>query len=422
MKIEKLYQLFLSSSGITTDTRAIKDGNIFFALKGERFNGNEYTAKALELGADYAVIDEVQKENNEQFILVDDVLKTLQDLANYYRNQLDIPVLAITGTNGKTTTKELVREVLSTKYRVHCTDGNFNNHIGVPLTLLAMPKDSEIAIIEMGANHLEEIDFLCKIANPTMGLVTNVGEAHLEGFGSFEGVIKTKGELYDYLAAHNGLALVNKEENHLSVMASACEKILYYGSDEGEGLELKGASPFLVVAFENGNESIEIQTQLIGAYNYANVMTAITLGRFFNVNNAHIKKALEEYSPSNNRSQLVKKETNSIILDAYNANPTSMKAALSNFNQIEAEKKIVIIGDMLELGDESKKAHQEILALAHGMNFQQVITVGEEFSKVNFKNSFADIEALKIKWDWQQYDNTMFLIKGSRGIRLEKLV
>jgi UDP-N-acetylmuramoyl-tripeptide--D-alanyl-D-alanine ligase len=422
MEIEKLYQLFLSSFGITTDTRAIKSGHIFFALKGERFNGNEYARKALELGADYAVIDEEQKEGNDLFILVDDVLQTLQDLANYHRNQLDIPVLAITGTNGKTTTKELVNEVLSTRYKVHCTDGNFNNHIGVPLTLLSMPKDTEIAIIEMGANQLEDIIFLCNIANPTMGLVTNVGRAHLKGFGNFEGVIKTKGELYNYIAAHHGLALVNKEENHLSDMASACEDILYYGSDEKEGLEFKGASPFLKVAFEHESKSIEIQTQLIGSYNYPNVLTAITLGRFFNVDNNRIKKSLEKYSPSNNRSQLVKKETNSIILDAYNANPTSMKAALSNFNQIEADKKIIIIGDMLELGDESKKAHLEILALAHEMNFQQIITVGEEFDKVNLKNSYTDIRTLKENWDWQQYTNTMFLIKGSRGIRLEKLV
>lgn len=421
MEIRELYQLYLSSSGITTDTRKIEEQNIFFALKGERFNGNKYAAKAVELGASYAVIDEEQERTHEQFILVDDVLKTLQDLSNYHRNQMDIPVLAITGSNGKTTTKELVREVLSTSYKVHCTRGNFNNHIGVPLTLLAMPIDTEIAIIEMGANHPKEIDFLCHIANPTMGLVTNVGKAHLEGFGGFQGVIKTKGELYDYLAVQNGWALVNKEESHLSDMASKCKNILYYGSNEGQGSELKDASPFLRVSFQEENESIEVQTQLIGAYNYPNALTAITLGRFFNVTGHLIKKALEDYSPSNNRSQLVKKESNSIILDAYNANPTSMKAALSNFNEIDAREKIIIIGDMLELGEESRKAHQDILELANGMNFKQVITVGKEFSQVN-SDSYANIESLKENWDWGQYNNTMFLIKGSRGIRLEKLL
>jgi len=423
MDISNLYRLFLESAGVTTDSRKVEKNSIFFALKGERFNGNDYAAQVLEAGAAYAVIDEEEKRLNDQCIVVSNVLETLQELANYHRKQFDIPVLAITGSNGKTTTKELINEVLATTYKVHYTKGNFNNHIGVPLTLLAMPKDTEIAVIEMGANHLEEIDFLARIAEPNFGLVTNVGRAHLEGFGSFEGIIKAKGELYDYLGNHKGIAFVNQEENHLLEMAALCENVITYESGEGNSnISFKSASPFLSISFDNGTNLEMIQTQLIGAYNYPNILTAITIGRYFKVSFMNMKKALEAYTPSNNRSQLVKKGTNTIILDAYNANPTSMKAALSNFSQMEADKKVVIIGDMLELGDESEQEHQEIINSIQDADFSQIITVGKEFLKVNSLNAYETIEDLKAKWDWEVFDNTTFLMKGSRGISLEKLL
>lgn len=423
MDIPKLYQLFLESTGITTDSRKVENGNIFFALKGERFNGNDYAAKVLETGAAYAVIDEVEKRINNQCILVDDVLETLQILANHHRKQLDIPVLGITGSNGKTTTKELINEVLATTYKVHYTLGNFNNHIGVPLTLLAMPSDTEIAVIEMGANHMKEIDFLCKIAEPNLGLVTNVGRAHLEGFGSFEGVIQTKGELYNYLGNHKGTAFVNQEEPHLEEMASSCENIIGYKSGKGNSnISFESASPFLNIYFDDGNHSEIIQTQLIGAYNYPNILTAMTIGKYFKVSFTDVKEALEAYAPNNNRSQLVRKGTNTIILDAYNANPTSMKAALSNFDEMEAREKVVIIGDMLELGDESEQEHREIIKITKEAGFSQVFTVGQEFKNVHSRNAYETIADLKANWNWKAFDNTTFLIKGSRGIKLEKLL
>lgn len=423
MDISNLYHLFLESTGIATDSRKVTEGKIFFALKGEHFNGNDYAAKVLEQGASYAIIDEEDKKISGQCIVVNDVLETLQQLANYHRKQFDIPVLAITGSNGKTTTKELVNEVLATTYKVHYTLGNFNNHIGVPLTLLAMPRDTEIAVIEMGANHPKEIDFLSNIAEPNFGLVTNVGRAHLEGFGGFEGVIKTKGELYDYLGNNKGTALVNLEEDHLSKMASLCEERIDYESSEEEGGTLfRQASPFLSISYQHKGKTELIQTQLIGAYNFPNILTAITIGKHFNVDFINIKKALESYTPTNNRSQLIKKGSNVIILDAYNANPTSMKAALSNFKQMEAGNKIVVIGDMLELGNESEQEHRGILESIQDSGFSQIITVGKEFGKVNAIHSYETIEELKSQWNWNSLEKSTILIKGSRGIKLEKLL
>ncbi len=424
MELTNLYEAYLSSTGVTTDTRNIKDGSIFFALKGERFNGNQFADTALEKGARFAVVDEeAHYKDDGTYFLVENVLQTLQELAHYHRKQFNIPVIGITGSNGKTTTKELIREVLSSAYNVHCTVGNFNNHIGVPLTLLAMPLDTEIAIIEMGANHQKEIEFLCRIAHPNHGLVTNVGKAHLEGFGGFEGVIKGKGEMYVHLATHNGIAFVNREEAHLSEMASGCREIIGYGSTIGLGVKNMGAHPFLEVTFGSDSGVLDIQSQLIGAYNFPNLLTAITLGRYFNVSGDKIKQSIEQYEPKNNRSQLIRKGTNRIIMDAYNANPTSMSAAIRNFNKMNAAKKILVIGDMLELGAGSEKEHESILQLTKGLDFNAVYTVGNEFTQVDDSpNSYKNINDLKEVWDWTTHNDTAFLIKGSRGIRLEKLI
>ncbi len=414
-----LYKKFKSSTGVSTDTRKIEKGSIFFALKGDSFNGNDYATKALELGAAFAVIDELTAEDNERFILVDNVLDTLQALARHHRRQFEIPIIAITGTNGKTTTKELISAILSTSYIIHSTQGNFNNHIGVPLTLLSMADNVEVAVIEMGANHKEEIKLLCEIAEPTHGLVTNVGKAHLEGFGSFEGVIKAKGELYDYLSFHNKVAFVNTNEKHLVNMAKDCSRKIEYGKDD---VGNKGSEPFLQVEWKEKEILYSAKTNLIGSYNYNNALTAIILGKYFKVSNEKIKTALENYIPKNNRSQLVIKASNKVILDAYNANPTSMAAALGNFNKIPNTQKIVILGDMLELGSESELEHKEIFALAKSFDFDAIITVGSEFGKISKENHFPNVNEMKEKWDWNNYQNRLILIKGSRGIRLEKLM
>ncbi len=417
MEMEKLYQLYLGSSGITTDTRKIKEGALFFALKGERFNGNEYAGKALELGASYAIIDEQQGEEDDRFILVNDVLETLQSLAIYHRRQFDIPIIGITGTNGKTTTKELVAAVLQQKFKVHFTQGNFNNHIGVPLTLLSMTDDTEIAIIEMGANHREDIAELCEIAEPNFGLVTNVGKAHLEGFGSFEGVIYAKGAMYRHIGERNGIGFVNRDEPHLDSMSDNCGNRVFYGEKE-LALVKKEATPFVELVLGN----LEIRTQLIGLYNTPNILTAIKLGRYFGVEDTGIKSALESYSPKMNRSQLVRKYGCEIILDAYNANPTSMDVALENFARIETDKKkIVILGDMLELGEVSEEEHQRILGKTSSLGFHECYFVGDEFLKIT-DLAHQDIKSLQSEWTWESMKDSLILIKGSRGIRLEKIL
>ncbi len=422
--INELYQKYLASAGVNTDTRKLAKGEIFFALKGGNFNGNEYADQALESGAIYAVVDEwnTDKENDSRYIRVDDVLQTLQELARHHRRQFKIPILAITGSNGKTTTKELIAEVLSTTYNVWYTLGNLNNHIGVPLTLLSMKREIDIAVIEMGANHPNEIDFLCRIAEPTHGLVTNVGRAHLEGFGGFAGVIKTKGELYEYLSEENKVAFVNARENHLLKMSQNCQHRIPYGGSNR--VENKGANPFVEVEWSSREDVWEVQTQLIGVYNFNNILTAITIGQYFKVNDDKIKRALEQYQPKNNRSQLEIRGSNQLIMDAYNANPTSMEAALRNFSNMEGDgkKKIVVLGDMLELGKESFEEHQRIYELALSFGFSKVITVGKEFAQVTNKEHYTNIESLLKYWDWTKITDSLLLIKGSRGIRLEKLL
>jgi UDP-N-acetylmuramoyl-tripeptide--D-alanyl-D-alanine ligase len=431
MPISELYKIFLKHPIVCTDSRKITPDCLFFALKGANFNGNRFAVKALEQGAAFAIIDEKKYAVDDRCVLVEDVLTTLQQLANHHRNQFEIPVIAITGSNGKTTTKELINTILSLHYPCHSTQGNFNNHIGVPLTLLAMPLKTEVAIIEMGANHIGEIDFLCQIAEPTHGVITNVGAAHLEGFGSLEGVKKAKGELYRYLERTNGLAFINLDEDFLMEMAGdKLYKVAYRKNDNPDlkvpefETKLVAANPFIEVAFLSKKGNLQnISSQLIGLYNFNNIMTATALGRYFKVPFVKIKSAIQNYNPTNNRSQIIEKDGNKYLLDAYNANPTSMTKALQSFATYKGKKKIAILGDMLELGNFSETAHREILDLAENLDID-VITVGKLFLKIkkNRLKHFLNIEALK-GWFWEQnYADTFFLLKGSRGIGLERLL
>ena len=431
MLIEELYQLYQQHPNISTDSRKITQDCLFFALKGEHFDGNEYAQQALADGAVYAIIDDASKKTSSRHIVVADALKTLQDLAHHHRKQFEIPIIAITGSNGKTTTKELMSAVMSNHYKAHFTKGNFNNHIGVPLTLLAMPLGTEVAIIEMGANHIGEIDFLCQIAAPTHGIITNVGNAHLEGFGSFEGVMQAKGELYEYLENNRGVAFLNLDEEHLIEMAGwSVPKIFYQSSDEldlkhpGFEIKLLSSDPFIHTGFlDKEGTVVATKSQLIGQYNFNNIMTAIAVGKYFKVPPEKIKTAIESYTPSNNRSQLKSVGTNTFLMDAYNANPSSMEQALKSFITYKSDKKIAILGDMLELGLYSAQAHREILYQAAYLKIK-IITVGKEFQKVANANiqTFPNVQALKEWFDQQNFEDTFFLLKGSRGIQLEKIL
>jgi len=413
-KIEEIYNLFNSFPNINTDSRKTIDNSLFFALKGENFNGNKFAEIALKNGAEYAIIDEKKFKKNNRYILVDNVLETLQKLAEFHRNKFNIPVIAITGTNGKTTTKELIHQILSKKYNTIATPGNFNNHIGVPLSLLSINKTTEIAIIEMGANHTKEISSLCKIAKPNYGLITNIGKAHLEGFKNIQGVIDTKNELYSYLYKNNGIAFVNKNNNILLNLSKNLKKIFYGTTDDcycfGNTLEI---NPFLKIFYNNKKQII--QSQLIGDYNLENILSAICVGKYFKVDDKDIINAVEDYKPCNNRSQFVKTERNNIILDAYNANPVSVKAAINNFNLLRSDNKIVILGDMLELGDESISEHKNIIDLLSKSGFKNVILIGEIFSSINtkfktYKNTNIALQNLKN----ENISSADILIKGSR--------
>lgn len=426
--MEKLYEIFLNHPKICTDTRRIEKNSIFFALKGPNFNANSLAGKAIEQGCAYAVIDEKEFRKNDKFILVDDALKALQNLATYHRKQFSIPFVAITGSNGKTTTKELVNAVLSQQFTTLSTQGNLNNHIGVPLTVLAVKKDTQIAIIEMGANHPGEIARLCSIAKPDFGIITNIGKAHMEGFGNFEGIIKTKGELFDYLRKKNGIAFINNDNQLLKDLSQGIKKTSYGKSDDsdynGKFIE---ANPFVKIAWKKKveNEFGEIvQTRIIGNYNFENILAAICIGNYFGIELNKIKSALENYLPTNNRSQILKKGSNTIILDCYNANPVSMSAAINNFAQMEDGNKIAILGDMLELGEFSQKEHENIVEILKNCPFRQTILVGKEFSKIdlpkNFK-SFLKTEEAKQFFFANKIENSQVLIKGSRGIKLETI-
>lgn len=424
MHIEELYRLFLQHPSIQTDTRKLKNDDLFFALKGDNFNGNQFALQALEKGAAYAIVDEEITNGNDRIILVEDVLSTLQQLAKYHRQQFNIPFLAITGSNGKTTTKELVHAVLSSHFKTYTTEGNLNNHIGIPLTLLKVKRDAEIAVIEMGANHQKEIEGYCKYALPTHGLINNVGKAHLEGFGGIEGVKKGKGELYDFIRETNGTIFINTDFDYLTEMSQGIEKKISYGThDEATAGKLISSEPFLIVDITSNAEIGEINTHLVGDYNLPNVLAAVCVGLYFGVPAGKIRSAIENYIPSNSRSQLINVGTNKIILDAYNANPSSMQLAIENFAKLPAEKKVLMLGAMAELGETSVAEHQLIVDLIKKFSWHKVVLVGGDFNKIAhpFENFNSSSEAR----DWfinQHLTNTHLLIKGSRSMKMEEIL
>ncbi|WP_345954683.1 UDP-N-acetylmuramoyl-tripeptide--D-alanyl-D-alanine ligase [Mucilaginibacter sp. PAMB04168] len=432
MAIEEIYQLYLQHPVISTDTRKIAPGSLFFALKGDKFDANTFATQALEAGAAYAIIDDAVYRLSDQYILVDDVLGTLQDLARYHRKQLQIPVIGLTGTNGKTTTKELINAVLSQQFNTLSTQGNLNNHIGVPLTILSINNTHQMAVIEMGANHQKEIGLLCTIAQPTHGLITNVGKAHLEGFGGVEGVKKGKGELYDYLKATNGAAFVNGNSSDLMRMQQDrnMENVIFYGKDYVLNTikgDLTGNAPFLSLRWSIGNseEQYEVSTQLTGEYNLDNVLAAICMGHYFKLSAQQINAGISGYQPKNNRSQIVKTATNTLICDYYNANPSSMVVAIDNLDKMQAEHKVMILGDMFEMGPEAAAEHEAVLKIALNVPADEHIFVGREFylQQGNYPATFyATAEEAMAGLQSKPVTNATVLIKGSRGMALERLV
>lgn len=437
MDINSLYQLFCQHPLITTDSRNCPPGSIFLALKGETFDGNKFAQAALDKGCSYAIIDEKEYDNpnDDRIILVDDCLRTYKEIAREHRRQFDIPVIGITGTNGKTTTKELISAVLSEKYNVMHTEGNFNNDVGVPKTLLRMTAQHEIAVIEMGASHPGDIQQLVDYVEPTCGLITNVGRAHLQGFGSFEGVKKTKGELYDFFKAHGSLTFLDTDNEHLVGMAQdrALERIISYGEDDTAAVcgKVIACDPYLRLGWSSSLPSlphlispVEISTRLIGAYNLSNVLAAITIGLYFGVTSEQIVHALEQYTPTNNRSQLEQTANNQLVIDAYNANPTSMAAAIENFEHMSVDRpKMAILGDMRELGEVSHEEHQKIADRLKSSDFETVWLVGEEFGKTETEfRKFHDVEEVKKAIAENQLKGYYILVKGSNGIHLSELI
>ncbi len=423
MNIETIYNYFLQCHSVCTDTRKIKPDCIFFALKGDNFDGNSFAQQALEKGAKYAIVEEKNYEN-ERCILVKDVLQTLQQLATHHRKQLNKPVIALTGSNGKTTTKELINAVLSKKFKTTATTGNLNNHIGVPLTLLKMTDKTDMAIVEMGANHRKEIEFLSNIALPDYGLITNFGKAHIEGFGSVEGVIKAKSELYDYLKANDKLIFVNENDPIQLKQIGNYGNIYKFGSSNSTDskIEIESSQPYLTLKYK-GNK---IKSHLTGAYNFGNLAVAIALGNYFEVELNQIISAIENYFPSNNRSQIIEKGSNTVIMDAYNANPTSMQAALENFKQLNEKNKAIFLGDMFELGNSAEIEHQQIVNFLKENMPGEISLIGKNFFKTDTNDSdiqkFETFEDLKHQLQQQQLENKYILIKGSRGMALERIL
>lgn len=424
MQTEQLYQLFLQHPSVQTDTRLLQPGDLFFALKGPNFNGNLFAAQALEKGAAALIVDEATGIDSPKIIQVEDVLSTLQQLAKHHRLQFQIPFLAITGSNGKTTTKELIHAVLSTHFNTSTTQGNLNNHIGIPLTLLRIPKDAAMAVIEMGANHQGEIASYCQYVLPTHGLINNVGKAHLEGFGGIEGVKKGKGELYDFIRAAGGSIFINNDYDYLKEMSRGIHNCISYGTANADVTgQLLQSDPFLTVAI-NGNTILSrIETQLVGDYNLPNVLAAVTIGLHFGVPPEKIKTAIESYTPSNSRSQLLEYKGNKVVLDAYNANPSSMKLAIENFARLNATHKILMLGAMAELGTESIEEHASIVSLLRQYNWDAVVLVGGDFLKIAHPyHSFSNAEEAAHWLQVQKVKDAHILIKGSRSMRMEKIL
>ncbi len=422
MKIDQIHSLFLECNSVCTDTRKIQKNDIFFALKGDNFNGNVYAEQALSKGAKYVVIDEAKYNTSTHTIVVNNVLETLQELASYHRTFLNVPIIALTGSNGKTTTKELINAVLSQKNSTTATIGNLNNHIGVPLTLLSMNSNTKIGIVEMGANHLKEIAFLCNIAKPDYGYITNFGKAHLEGFGSVEGVIKGKSEMYDYLIANDKTIFVNVNDAIQLDKTNDAKRVVFGDNTlANTTIDFIDAQPFVKCRY-NG---ITIKSKLIGDYNFNNIAAAIAIGEYFEVETESIKIAIENYTPTNNRSQIINKGDYKIILDAYNANPTSMRAALLNFEK-QTGYKIAILGDMFELGNDAKQEHQNITDLAVSLNIDKIILIGENFYKSESNSAkvqqYKVYENFKDDFSFSQIEHATLLIKGSRGMALERVL
>lgn len=424
MNITDLYTIFSKYNSVCTDTRKLKKNDIYFALKGDNFDGNKFALKALDEGASYSIIDDIKlKDTSENIIFVKDVLSTLQKLANFHRKQLNYPIIGLTGSNGKTTTKELINCVLSSKFKGNATKGNLNNHIGVPLTILSFTKDLDFGIVEMGANHQKEIEFLCEIAEPDYGLITNFGKAHLEGFGGIEGVIKGKSELYNYLKTNNKIAFINTDDTKQVKKIGNHKKIVLFGTKTNNdcNIVLKSANPYVSIQYDNQ----VIKSQLIGSYNFGNISVAIAIGNHFNIDANSIKNAIENYKPDNNRSEIKNIKTNQIILDAYNANPTSMLAALKNFKQLDTKNKYLFLGDMFELGTSAEEEHQNIVTFVETNFDEHIFLIGKNFFKTETKSStrkFFTFEDLKIEFNKLEILNSTLLIKGSRGMALERIL
>jgi UDP-N-acetylmuramoyl-tripeptide--D-alanyl-D-alanine ligase len=423
MNIDELYKTYLRYPSIQTDTRKLNKGDLFFALRGANFNGNEFAGKALDEGAAFAIIDDERFSIPGKTVLVEDALKTLQLLAKHHRQQFTIPFIAITGSNGKTTTKELIHAVLSSHYKTNTTEGNLNNHIGVPLTLLKIKSDAQFAVIEMGANHQLEIAAYCQIALPTHGLITNCGKAHLEGFGGEEGVRKGKGELYDFLRHYNGGAFVMWDYQYLQDMSKGIQTIYKYGTHDADVIGTVWKSdPLLEVKFSKGLSG-SVQTKLVGSYNLPNVLAAVAVGKFFDVPEEKIKTSIEAYTPSNSRSQLMQKGSNKIILDAYNANPSSMKLAIENFAKAPGSNKMLVLGAMAELGIESVNEHQNILETINEYEWKNVLLIGGDFAKL--KHSYIQLPSSGEAGEWlrkNKINDAYLLIKGSRSAQMEKVL
>ena len=420
MEIGSIYNIFINSNGVSTDSRKVKKNELYFSLNGPNFNGNEFAKSAIEKGACYAIVDQKEYVIDKSYILVEDCLKTLQKLANYHRKNSKAKIIGLTGSNGKTTSKELIFSVLKNKFKTIATTGNLNNHIGVPLTLLSIKEDTEIAIIEMGANHLKEIETLSNIADPDYGYITNFGKAHLEGFKNLEGVIKGKSELYNHLINKSRLIFINNQDKKQVELTKKYSNKFTFGEQNSDSIfYVKSINPTISISIDN----ILIESNLFGQYNIDNIAAAICIGKYFNLDNENIKSGIERYIPENNRSQIIKKGSNKIILDAYNANPTSMQLALSSFNDMKEGKKIVFIGDMFELGENSHQMHQEIVYTVEKMNFDQTFIIGELFNKTKHSSkikSFKNLNDLKVNMD--EISNSAILIKGSRGMKLENIL